>query len=172
MSSPQQLTIIQLNIKIQCNFKIKHPIGCCTKKTGINTCSLNTTFVKHKYSYMFRPCEVMIRLSLEHFKRNIQIALLETRSHFLHNIYATSVFLCNSFKLLMSIKYRKLSYIKLWKYRGGRCQRGLWGSRVLCWVPCGIFLKQYTWYVRKYYDWLNNYTACCHTALTYSEGVV
>jgi hypothetical protein len=34
---------------------------------------------------MLRPWEVIIRLALEHFKRNIQITLLEMRSYFLHN---------------------------------------------------------------------------------------
>jgi len=52
----------------------------------------------------------------------------------------------------------------------GKCQWGLLGSWVLCWVPCDIFLKQYIRDVRKYYDWLHNYTACFHTVLTYSEG--
>jgi len=32
----------------------------------------------------------------------------------------------------MYTKYKNMSYIKLLKFIGGRCQRGLWGSRVLC----------------------------------------
>jgi len=48
---------------------------------------------------MLGPCEVIIRLTLEHFKRNIQIALLEMRSYFLHDS-SKFVFL-NAFKLLM-----------------------------------------------------------------------
>jgi hypothetical protein len=35
---------------------------------------------------MFRPCDVIIRLALEHFKTNTQIALLEMGSHFLHSV--------------------------------------------------------------------------------------
>ena len=40
---------------------------------------------------MFRPLEVIIRLALEHFKMNIQIALLEIRSHFLLNAFNVNV---------------------------------------------------------------------------------
>ena len=40
---------------------------------------------------MFRLREVIIRLLLEHFKRNIQIALLEMRSRFLHNAFIVNV---------------------------------------------------------------------------------
>ena len=48
---------------------------------------------------MFRPRKAVIRLALEHFKSNISIALLEIRSHFLHNMFTISVFLFNTFKL-------------------------------------------------------------------------
>jgi hypothetical protein len=74
---------------------------------------------------MFRPREVFIRLALEHFTRNIPIALLEMRSHFLHNMFTISNFLFNTFKMLMSLKNKKISRTKLLKFRGGRRQRGL-----------------------------------------------
>ena len=40
-------------------------------------------FIKYKYSYMFRPRQVVIRLALEHFKRNVQIGLLDMMSHYI-----------------------------------------------------------------------------------------
>ena len=53
---------------------------------------------------MFRPREVFIRLALEHFKRNITIALLEMRSHFVRNMFTISDFLFNTFKLFTVAK--------------------------------------------------------------------
>jgi len=50
---------------------------------------------------MFRPREVIIRLAVKHFKRNIKIAVLEVRSHFLHGTFTVSFFLFNIFKFLM-----------------------------------------------------------------------
>jgi hypothetical protein len=47
-------------------------------------------FIKYQYCYMFRTREVIIRLVLEYFKRSIQIALLEMRSHILHNMFTVS----------------------------------------------------------------------------------
>jgi hypothetical protein len=47
---------------------------------------------------MFRPREIIIRLALERCTRNIQIALLEMRSHFLHRIFIIAVFLSNTFQ--------------------------------------------------------------------------
>jgi hypothetical protein len=40
---------------------------------------------------MFQLYEVVIRLALKHFKRNMQIALLEIRSHFIQNMSTISV---------------------------------------------------------------------------------
>jgi len=56
-----------------------HSQNYCKETDDYRTQSL---FIKYQYSYMFRPREVVIRLALEHFKRNVQIALLEIISHF------------------------------------------------------------------------------------------
>ena len=112
------------------------------------SCLGTRRFIKYQYSYMFRPREILIRLALEHSTWNIQIALLEVRSHVLHSTFIIAVFLSNKFKLLMSIKDTKMSCIKLLKFNVGRCQRGLRGCRVLCglsysavcWVRYDIFL--------------------------------
>jgi len=53
---------------------------------------------------MFRSREFFIRVALEYFKRNIPIALLEMRSHFLHNMFTISDFLFNTFKLFKVAK--------------------------------------------------------------------
>jgi len=50
---------------------------------------------------MFGPREIIIRLALEHSTLNIQITLLEMRSHVLHSMFIIAVFLSNKFKLLM-----------------------------------------------------------------------
>jgi len=49
---------------------------------------------------MFRPRDVPIWLALEHFKRIHKLHLLETISHFLHNIFTTTAFLFNTLKIL------------------------------------------------------------------------
>jgi hypothetical protein len=64
-----------------------------------NSCLGTRLLIKYQYSYMSRPREVIIRLALEHFERNVQIALLEMRAHFC--ICTISVFLSNTFKLLV-----------------------------------------------------------------------
>ena len=84
---------------------------------------------------MFKPHEVIIRLDLEHFKVNfgLQIALLEISSPFLYSIFTVSGFLFHTFKYLMQEKDRKkMSCKKMLTCRAGRCQRRLWGSRVVC----------------------------------------
>jgi hypothetical protein len=42
--------------------------------------------IKYHCCYMFRNREVIIRLALEYFKRNIQIELREMISQTLHNV--------------------------------------------------------------------------------------
>jgi len=40
---------------------------------------------------MFRPREVINRLALGHFETNVQISLLEMKSHFVHNAFNVNV---------------------------------------------------------------------------------
>ena len=51
--------------------------------------------LQYQCSYMFRPREAVFRVPLEHFKGNIQIALLEMRTEFLNSVFTVclSVFL-------------------------------------------------------------------------------
>ena len=48
----------------------------------------NFFFTKYQYCYMFRPREVISRLALEYFERNIQIELRKMRSQILHNAFS------------------------------------------------------------------------------------
>lgn len=52
---------------------------------------------------MFRSLDVIIKQALEHFKKNIQVALLESISNFLHNIFKISAFI---FKYIQNFKCR------------------------------------------------------------------
>ena len=49
---------------------------------------------------MVRPREVIIRIALEYFKGMYKLHQLETRIHFLQNIFTISDFLFNTFKIL------------------------------------------------------------------------
>jgi hypothetical protein len=48
-------------------------------------------FVLYQYCYMFRPREVIIRLALERFKKNIPIALTRKRDLIVYTVYTQSL---------------------------------------------------------------------------------
>jgi len=63
-----------------------HPIVCCTILYDHRT---QQPYIKYQYSYMLRPPDVIIRLALEHFKREyinfITVNEISFRTQYVHN---------------------------------------------------------------------------------------
>jgi hypothetical protein len=68
-----------------------HSVVCCTIKKITNNHRTQQRFINYYYSYIFPPRGVIIRVALGHFEANVQIALLEMKSHYLHNAFNVSV---------------------------------------------------------------------------------